>query len=322
MASPIIYSYFIKDVYDNLPINRKVFLRNEKDNLRTYAQSTEPLKLYRSFNRKKEKKINSIAKTFHTKKTSEFLITLINYIKLNDLYNNPAVMGCLYSFVSHYIIDTNLNPYIYYNTGGFKSRSINNINLFNLFKKNIEEYLIIQNEKQNPKKYKHYNIIFKKIYPSKKLEEVLNFTFKEVYKINHFTNTWISSIKKSRKIYKHKRYDPFSIKIKFYHFYDKTLNRKKQKTEYLSYASKINNSDFLNQNKQIWYFPTTKNKKSKRSFIEIYSISVKECINLINIIDKYIYTKSKIKIDKYIQNKSYITGVDIKVNQTMKYYKN
>ena len=68
MPSTVTHSYFIMDVYDKLPINRKIFLKNEKEKLKVFAQSLDPLNFYTSFNLKKGKSVRNFAYHFHTKK--------------------------------------------------------------------------------------------------------------------------------------------------------------------------------------------------------------------------------------------------------------
>ena len=74
MPSTATHAYFIMDIYDKLPIERKIFLKDDKELLKVSAQSMDPLNFYFSKNFKKNKKVRSFAEYFHTHKTGEFLI--------------------------------------------------------------------------------------------------------------------------------------------------------------------------------------------------------------------------------------------------------
>src|SRR5574344_569280 len=119
MPSTITHAYFIIDVYEKLDIDTRILLKDQKDKLKIFAQSMDPLNFYTSFKKGKGKKVRAFANTFHTKKTQDYLINLINYIKYNYYSNNPEVIAFLYGMISHYVLDTTTHPYIYYKTGEF-----------------------------------------------------------------------------------------------------------------------------------------------------------------------------------------------------------
>ena len=56
MPATITHSYFANDLYDVLPIGLKKLLMDDKQKLRTFAQSTDPLIFYNLLS-KKDKKI-------------------------------------------------------------------------------------------------------------------------------------------------------------------------------------------------------------------------------------------------------------------------
>ena len=57
-------------------------------------------------------------KNTHQDKTREFLMTMIWYIKENGLENNQQALGILFGHISHYFLDTNMHPLVYYNALG------------------------------------------------------------------------------------------------------------------------------------------------------------------------------------------------------------
>ena len=186
MPSTLTHTYFILDVYEKLDIDNKILLKDQKEKLKVFSQSLDPLNFYFSFKKEKGKKVRSFAEVFHTTKTQEFLITLINYIKYNYYSNNPEALALLYGFLSHYILDSKIHPYVYYHTGEFnkkKKETYKYNSKHHELETSIDRYLIKKNENIKPKKFKHYNYTFNIDNLSKTLKEIIDFSFKETYGI-------------------------------------------------------------------------------------------------------------------------------------------
>ena len=324
MPSTVTHSYFIMDVYDKLPIKRKIFLKNEQNNLKTFAQSMDPLNFYFSINLKKGKKVRLFADSFHTKKTGEYLITLINYIKYNYYSDNPQVMAFLYGMISHYVLDSTMHPYVYYKTGEFnkKNKSTYKYNCkHHEFETMIDKYMIKIRENKIPSKYKHYKHCIKINEYNKDLIEVLNFSFKETYNINKMDDVLKSSTKNMKLAFKLLRYDPYGIKENIYKIADFISPKNFMKTKFLSYHYAPNNYDFyLNTNHKKWNNPTLKSKKYTYSFIDLYLQALSRTISIIKEIDQYIYSNKKVNLEKVIGNLSYKTGIDLNKKQALKYF--
>lgn len=323
MPSIITHSYFMKDVYEKLPLSKKIFLQNEIRKTDFFSQGIDLLQHYICLNKKKQKKIKSFSNYFHKNKTSEFIITMINYIKYNYYKDNPEIIIMLYSLISHYVIDYKINPFIYYKSGVFEK---NNKLTYKYNSKLIEtetfidSYLIKVKEKVAPHKYKHFKNIFPTISLSKETIEVINFSFKETYNINNFSRTWLKSIKKAKKFYKIARYDRLGVKKTFYYLIDKITARSCKKLQNLSYKTTPQKKDLLNLSKKTWYYPTSKRKKSTKSFIELYTEAIDSTIKLIEKVDQYIYDDKKTNLNILFKDYSYITGIELNKPQEMKFF--
>ncbi len=323
MASTVTHAYFVIDVYERLPIKRKIFLKDEVDSLKTFSQSLDPLFFYSSFNLKKAKKVRAFGNYFHNKKTGEYIITLINYIKYNYYKNNPQVMGFLYSMISHYILDSKVHPYIFYKTGNFnpKNKDTYKYNAkHHIYETAIDEYLIETREKYPSWKYKHYDLLFKKNTYSKELLDVINFSFKETYNIDDFSTILKKSTKNMKLAYRLLRYDPTKIKLYGYKIIDALTPKKVLKLSFLSYHNYTRKIEFINLKKNKWYYPTNKRKCSNKSFVELYVEALNECVNIIKEVDQYIYNDKKTNLKNIIKNYSYATGVDLSRKQELKYF--
>ena len=324
MPSTVTHSYFIMDVYDKLPIKRKVFLKNEQNNLKTFAQSMDPLNFYFSINLKKGKKVRKFADSFHTKKTGEYLITLINYIKYNYYSDNPQIMAFLYGMISHYVLDSTLHPYVYYKTGEFnkKDKATYKYNCkHHEFETMLDKYMIKVRENTIPSKYKHYKHCIKINEYSKDFIDVLNFSFKETYNINKMDDVLKSSTKNMKLAFNLLRHDPYGIKEKIYKVVDFITPKNFMKTKFLSYHYTPDCYDFyLNTYHKKWCNPTLKSKKYTYSFIDLYLQALFKTISIIKEVDLYIYNNKKVNLEKVIENLSYKTGIDLNKKQTLKYF--
>ena len=76
----------------------------------------------------------------HSNKTQEFLLTLIQYIKENDLTMDSEAIAFLYGHISHYFFDTKAHPLIYYIEKG--CQKVGMLSPHNLVEGYIDIYLI------------------------------------------------------------------------------------------------------------------------------------------------------------------------------------
>ena len=290
MIGSITYSYFILDTYDKLSIRSKELLIDKKEYLKVFSLGNTPL-LYSN-----KDDVKKFYNYFINNKIDLFFETLINYIKYNDYMYNDLVMAYLYGTLSNYILSTILNPYIIYKSG-LDNKKISYY---------LDNYLISINENINPYNFKCYDFCFNLGDVDKDFIEVINFTYKEVFNIDDFYNSYyVNSVSNMKKYYKNNLYDPNGIKNK--------LNKR------LTYHVK-SNKDYLNLDNNVWYNPTTKRPKHNESFIELYVKALGKANSIIQDINKYLYYDEKINISKLIGNLSYLTGIDCSKEKELKYF--
>ena len=104
MAGTITHSYFARDVYDSFDKEKKIKFKDYIENIKTYGQGHDILFFdYSIFRGKKIRKLAN--KIFHKKKTKDFFINLVKYIKHNNLENNYEIVsflfGLYYSSLCH-----------------------------------------------------------------------------------------------------------------------------------------------------------------------------------------------------------------------------
>ena len=323
MPATVTHAYFANDLYDILPIGLKQLLIDNKKRLRMFAQSTDSFIFYNLLKRK-DQHIRNFQTFFHTNKSEEFFINLINYIKYNDYYQNSEIMSFLYGYISHYVLDYTIHPYIIYKTGFFNKNDKETYkyrNKHNYMETFIDNYMIKQRENIIPYGFKFYDFIFDLRPFSKELIEVIDYAFKETYNFKNFSKYYYHSLKDMYKSLKYLRYDKYGIKIFIYKGLDRFTNSKAFKLQSISYHTNLKDkNNYLNANHTTWFHPTTKKEKHQESFIELYSIALHETKNIITNVNYYLKDTKKVNLKKIFKNYSYLTGKNCNNKNKLKYF--
>ena len=316
MPSSVTHAFFALDIYDKLDKNIQEKLLSSKKYLKIFSEGPDPLYFYNLANFKRGKRIrDNYPKLIHTKNTQKFFISLIKYIKDKKLENNPEVISLLYGFISHYVLDSVMHPFIIYKTGIFNSDDLSTYKyngLHNDMEVYIDAYLIYQRLKIFPKDFKMYKFIFEVNKYDSEIKELLNVVFKSVYDIDDFSNIYLKSIKQMEGIFKHFRYDKYGIKKVGYKFLDIFLPKKQLKKEMLSYhVHQKQKIHYLNLERNEWNHPCNQNEIYNYSFIELYRIALDKATYIIENVNDYLYkNKGVSKLEELFPNISYETGKD------------
>ena len=323
MASTITHAYFIMDVYEKLDSKTKNFLCYKKNFLKTTAQNMDVLFFYNITNLKKGKKIRDFGHYFHQHEVYNFFETLIHYIKLKKYYDDSSVMAYLYGMLSHYVLDSTMHPYVIYKTGVFKRddrKTYKYNHLHGRLETYFDNYLILTRENINPVKFKCYDF-FETCSFNDKLNDIIDFSYKQVFNINNMSKIYKQAISNMRFFYREIRYDPCAIKVNFYRFIDLFKTRKYLKLDILSYNQKVDlKSDYLNLDHKKWCNPTDKKIVSNLSLIDLYQDSIIKTVWIINKINEYFYDNKDIDLKSVIKNNSYVTGRDCDIMRELKYF--
>lgn len=325
MPKVLTHAYFILDVYEELDKKSQKRLTKHKEYLKTFAESINILYLYNFNSFKNKKKVKNLIYNFHAKKTKEFFETLIKYIKDNKLEKNPEIIALLYGFISHYVLDITLHPYIYYKGGLFSKKNKGSYR-YNGLHEEIESYfdayMIYTKENIEPKKFKLYQFLYNIESLSPEVISMLNSVFKETYNQENVGHLYLKSIKKGKTIIKKFMYDPFGYKKKIYKIIDKITPKSTKKLINLSYCIHHKKKQYyLNLDKNIWHHPTAQNETYDYSFIEMYKIAILKTLDIINKINLILYEKNDIEIlDEVFSDLSYETARPCYERQKMMYF--
>ncbi len=323
MPCSVTHTYFAKDVYDRLDknIQKKINFKM----LKTFAQGPDVLFFYNITNLKKGKEIREFGKYVQKNKTQDFFINLIKYITDNKLHNNKEVMSFLYGFIMHYSLDKTIHPFIFYKTGIFhknKKETYKYNGLHLDMETYIDCYMIYNNEKSIPKKFKLHNFFYNVDEFSNDVINTIDYVFNTTFEKDNIGAIYYKSIKHMKTFTRLFRYDPLGTKKVFYKYIDFISLKRFLKKEPLSYCvhhkRKIH---YLNLEKKKWNHPKDENEIYNYSFIELYSIALKDAIKIINSVNSVIYKKRSISDLKTIfPNLSYTAGKECTTKLKSKYF--
>lgn len=321
MPATAVHAYFAQDLNDILP--KEIKNKLDVDRLKTFGQSTDSLMFYNLFSILPGKNIRDFQKYFHTNKTQEFFINLINYIKENDYTEDIDVSSFLVGAICHYVLDSTVHPYIYYKTGYFNKNDkstykYNNVHTF--METFLDNDMIKRRESINPYKFNISKFSFDTSKFSNELNDTIKYTFKETFDVDNMDKIYYKSLKQMRNSIFIFRQDRYGIKKFFYKLADTFTSKRVFRFEAISYHYPLNDRhNFLNENHKLWRNPCDYSLTSEESFLDLYLKALKLAKVMICASFDYINGKD-IELEKVFINKSYITGLDCELDKELKYF--
>ncbi|MEE0015522.1 MAG: zinc dependent phospholipase C family protein [Bacilli bacterium] len=321
MPATAVHAYFAQDLNDILP--KEIKNKLDVDRLKTFGQSTDSLMFYNLFSILPGKNIRDFQKYFHTNKTQEFFINLINYIKENDYTEDIDVNSFLVGTICHYVLDSTVHPYIYYKTGYFNKNDkstykYNNVHTF--METFLDNDMIKRRESINPYKFNISKFSFDTSKFSNELNDTIKYTFKETFDVDNMDKIYYKSLKQMRNSIFIFRQDRYGIKKFFYKLADTFTSKRVFRFEAISYHYPLNDRhNFLNENHKLWRNPCDYSLTSEESFLDLYLRALKLAKVMICASFDYINGKD-IELEKVFINKSYITGLDCELDKELKYF--
>lgn len=321
MPATAVHAYFAQDLNDILP--KEIKNKLDVDRLKTFGQSTDSLMFYNLFSILPGKKIRDFQKYFHTNKTQDFFVNLINYIKENDYTEDIDVNSFLVGTICHYVLDSTVHPYIYYKTGYFNKNDkstykYNNVHTF--METFLDNDMIKRRESINPYKFNISKFSFDTSKFSNELNDTIKYTFKETFDVDNMDKIYYKSLKQMRNSIFIFRQDRYGIKKFFYKLADTFTSKRVFRFEAISYHYPLNDRhNFLNENHKLWRNPCDYSLTSEESFLDLYLKALKLAKVMICASFDYINGKD-IELEKVFINKSYITGLDCELDKELKYF--
>lgn len=321
MPATVVHAYFAQDLNDILP--KEIKNKLDVNRLKTFGQSIDSLMFYNLFSILPGKKIRDFQKYFHTNKTQDFFVNLINYIKENDYTEDIDVNSFLVGTICHYVLDSTVHPYIYYKTGYFNKNDkstykYNNVHTF--METFLDNDMIKRRESINPYKFNISKFSFDTSKFSNELKDTIKYTFKETFDVDNMDKIYYKSLKQMRNSIFIFRQDRYGIKKFFYKLADTFTSKRVFRFEAISYHYPLNDRhNFLNENHKLWRNPCDYSLTSEESFLDLYLRALKLAKVMICASFDYINGKD-IELEKVFINKSYITGLDCELDKELKYF--
>ena len=242
----------------------------------------------------------------HNSNTKEFFISILKYIKENNLTDNKHVISLLYGHIAHYFLDLNIHPFIYYTE--HNTEQVGSISNHNLIEGYLSSYLSEKILKKDIMQIK--SNYFNQINLSdKKIIQLLNNIYGKIYKDNKI----IKSYKKTLEI--------FSL-------IEKSIKNGIITKKLLIYVSKFNKflerndltlNEITNESNDTFTNPVT-GEKHNESFIELYDKSIEMSLDAIEKVNKCLYSNESIStLDTVFTDLSYDTGVKCSLGREMTY---
>ena len=320
MPATVAHAFFAKDVFDILPleISKNINLRRCK----MFAQSVDSLYFYNLFSIFPGKDIRKFGSYFHTHKSQEFFLNLLQYIRDNNIYDND-VYSFLVGYICHYALDSTLHPYIYYKSGVFNKNKpstykYNNVHTF--MENFIDNDMIRRRTDVNPYKFDIARFCFDIREFSNDLDKTIDYAFYNTFKIRDMSSIYYKSLKQMKTAINVFRRDPYGIKKAVYKFVDTFTPKSVFRYEAISYHYPLEDKhNYLNADHSLWRNPTTYNIVSNESFVDLYLKAIKMAKVLVCASFDYLYGKA-IDLEQVFDNTSYITGISCDDKKELKYF--
>ena len=320
MPATITHSYFGKDLYEVLPedITSKLDLNRTK----MFANSTDSIMFYNLLSFKSDHNLRKFQYYFHTHKTNEFFINLLDYVRKNNI-NDTDTYSFIVGFITHFVLDSNIHPYIYYKTGKFNKKDKNTYkynNIHHFMEVFLDNDLVKRRENSNPYKFNISKFCFDTKKFSNDLNNSIDYSFYTTFNIKNMSTKYYKSLKQMKTFLRLFRSDRFGIKKFFYKLIDTVTPRSVFRFEALSYHYTLEDKhNYLNNDHTMWLNPCDDTITSTESFVDLYLRSLEEARNITIKAFEYLDGKD-IDLGSLFLNRSYVTGLDCDIEKELKYF--
>lgn len=320
MPATVTHAYFAKDLYEILP--DEIISKLNLDRIKMFAQSTDSFMFYNILPIRPSNNLRNFQHYFHTHKTNQFFINLLDYVrryKINDVDTYSFIVG----FISHYVLDSTVHPYVIYKSGMFNKKDRNTYKyngIHHFMETFIDNDLIKRRENTDPYKFNISKYCFDKKKFSNDLNNTINYSFYSTFNMKDMSIKYYKSLMQMKTCIKVFRSDRYGIKKFFYKLLDTITPRSVFRFEAISYHyPMVDKHNFLNSNHTLWRNPCDYDIVSTASFIDLYLEALENTSNIIIKVFDYLDGKD-IDLEKLFLNKSYVTGLDVDKEKELKYF--
>ena len=312
MADFFLHTQLIEDIYKNhLEYNHIEYAK-------LGAQGPDPF--YYVIKSKIHKQANQLADDMHDTRINEFLISMVNYAKeKQDPYLNAYIIG----FMTHFILDVTIHPYIYYNVGEYfydepKTHKYRGYHL--RFERSVDvAYIRYRYKKDAPSFHRRNRITPIKCTPDN-IKALHDYVSKKVYDIDRGGDLYDSGYLTMRKLLNLLINDKLGFKKLFLSIADKFMSPSPIYLKDYPYHKKDKDYDYLNLGHGKWHHPIT-NKEMSLSVIDLYDQAYEEVEDVIAKVLSYIEGNDQIDLKEVFKNRSFNSGEDVSKGLRMIHFK-
>lgn len=312
MPQLVTHNIFAKDVFSSL--DNKIKSNVDIPVYEMFSQSFDNFLYYISLNFKKYNSVKKLTKKGHKTNVKKYFMHILKNIMDLHLENDPQVLAYLYGSINHYVLDSTCHPFIFYKTGVYdkkKKETKKYRGLHGDMESNIDAFFYIN---KYHKLYYKVNItkeFIPKITFSKNLENIVNASIYDTFKLDKMAKCYFSGYKNSRILYRLFINDKYGIKKLMYKILDKVLLIRPTNFEYYSTYIKQPNINYLNIAHKKWYYPSDESISSNESFIDLYNKALQKSLMLILLAHEVLHKQKELKdFENKIENLSYVRGLD------------
>lgn len=264
------------------------------------------------------KEYRRIADDIHRYRTRDFFKTMVNYVKEN---NNKTTFSFLLGFISHYVMDAYIHPYVYYKTGLYDKNDPTTKHLRGLhmkFERSID-CLLIKKELNIPSRKLNLTKKYCTLKEApKEVNELMYHTLKQEYKIENGYSMYENSSKAMYKTLKYLVTDRFGIKKLLLRIVDLFNRDNDLILSDVSFFNHLEDYDYHNDSHNIWRHPIT-GEEYTTSITEIFEQAKEYALNIFTKVNAYINQNKQVDLDTVFTDLSFNTGVDCKYGMNFKY---
>lgn len=316
------HNYFARDVYRKLSpkLKRKI----DRDSMLVFSEGPDVF-YYQFLNPVKMTTLQNFGNLVHETHTKKFFYDYVNYMLKFRLEKKKEIVGSLYGYITHFVLDSTTHPLVYYKTGFYNNETKESVTYHKKHTEMellIDLYMLEKREKKKPSKIRIDKMVFPKTSYSVQLKNLLNRVYQDVYGIENMGTVHLSSIKQMRFVYRHFCYDPHGMKLACYRQLAKVLPAKLKVIEYGSYANNLRSKiSYINYEHDTWCHPLDKKETSTDSFFDLYNEAVTKAVTLITFLDRVLSGEVELKqLEKKLKDISYTTGKDCRNMAPMRYF--
>jgi len=294
-------------------------MNRQVDSALLYLSSQGPDPFYYDLNKTTTASSIEIVNLCHQEQTQLFLTALVKEVK-NNLTQESYTF--LVGQLCHYVLDKTIHPYIFYHSGVYHSDQPETSEFKGLhlkFERSVDYEFIRLYENTSPDRYNFNQKYFPKfIFPST-IDSLMINVVNQVYQKNIELGRYKHGITTMKKVLKRYAYDPYGFKKRFFLLQEKMTKNHQVILSDVSMYQHTSNFDFLNMQHQVWHHPVT-NLAFSLSVPELVEKAITETVELMNILDSYLFEYREIDFSQLFPNISYNSGS--KCSDQMKYFKN